>query len=164
MSDSLQPHGLQHTRLPCPSPTPGACSNSCLLSWWCQSNHLILCRPLLLPSVFRRIRVFSNKLAPCIRWPKYWSFSISPSNEYSGLISFRIDWLDLLAVQGTLKSILQHYCSKASVLWHSDFFMVQLLHPYMTAGKTIALTIWTFVSKVISLLFNMLQNISSRPR
>ena len=120
------------------------------------SSHLILCCPLLQqPSVFPSIRVFSNELVLCIRWPKCWSFSfsISPSNEYSGLISFRIDWFDLLAVQGTLKSLLQHHSSKASILWCSAFFMVQLSHPYMTTGKTIALTIWTFVNKVISLLF-----------
>ena len=119
-------------------------------------NHLILCRPLLLlPSVFPSIRVFSNESVLCIRWPKYWSFSfsISPSNEYSRLISFRIDWLDLLAVQGTLKSLLQHHSSKASVLQHSAFFIVQLSHPYMTTGKTIALTVWTFVSKLMSLAF-----------
>ena len=123
------------------------------------SNHLILCHPLLLlPSTFPSIRVFSNESALRIRWPKYWSFSfsISPSNEHPGLISFRMDWLDLLAVQGTLKSLLQHHSSKASILWHSAFFTVQLSHPYMTTGKTIALTRWTFVGKVISLLFNML--------
>ena len=121
------------------------------------SKHLILCRPLLLlPSVFPSIRVFPNESVLCIRWPKYWSFGISASNEYSGLISFRIDWLDLLAVQGTLKSLLQHHSSKASVLQHSAFFMVQLSHPYMPTGKTIALTRWTFVGKVMSLLFNML--------
>ena len=122
-------------------------------------NHLTLCRPLLLlPSVFPSIRVISNKSALHIRWPKYWSFSfsISPSNEYSELISFRMDWLDLLAVQGTLKSLLQHHSSKASILWHSAFFIVQLSHPYMTTGKTISLTRWTFVDKVMSLLFNML--------
>ena len=120
------------------------------------SNHLILCRPLLLLlSVFFSIRVFSNESALCVRWPKYWSFSfsISPSNEYSGLISFRIDWLDLLAVQGTLKSLLQHHSSKASILQCSAFFIVQFSHPYMTTGKTIALTVWTFVGKIISLLF-----------
>ena len=119
------------------------------------SNHLILCHPLLfLPSVFLSIWVFSNKSALHIRWPKCWSFSfsISPSNEYSGLISFRMDWLDLLAVQRTLKSLLQHHSSKASILWCSAFFMVQLSHPYKTSGKTIALTIWTCVSKVMSLL------------
>uniref|UniRef100_A0AC11ELN3 Uncharacterized protein n=1 Tax=Ovis aries TaxID=9940 RepID=A0AC11ELN3_SHEEP len=122
-------------------------------------NHLILCLPhLLLPSIFPTIRVFSNESALHIRWPKYWSFSfnISPSNEHSGLISFRMDWLDLLAVQGTLKSLLQHHSSKASILWHSAFFIAQLSHPYMTTGKTIALTRQTFISKVISLLFNML--------
>ena len=123
------------------------------------SNHLILCHPLLLlPSIFPSIVVFSNESALHIRWPKYWSFSfsISPSNESSGLISFRVDWFDLLAVQGTLKSLLQHHSSKASVLWHSVFFVVQLSHPYMTTGKTIALTRWTFVGKVMSLLFNIL--------
>ena len=123
------------------------------------SNYLILCRPLLLlPSVFPSITVFSNESVLCIRWPKYWScsFSISPSNEHSGLISFRIDEFDLLAVQGTLKSLLQHHSSKASVLWCSAFFMIQLSHPYMTTGKTIALTRWTLVGKIMSLLFNML--------
>ena len=120
------------------------------------SNHLILCHPLLLlPSIFPSIRVFSNELALCIRWPKYWSFSISPSNEYSGLISFMIDWFDLLAVQGILKNPLQHN-SKASALWRSAFFMVQLSHPYMITGKPIALTRWIFVGKVMSLLFNTL--------
>ena len=122
------------------------------------SNHLILCHPfLLLPSVFPSIRVFSNESALHIRWPKYWSFSfnISPSNEYSGLISFRMDWFDLLAVQGTLKSRLQHHSSKASILWRSAFFIVQFSHPYMTTGKTIALTRWNFVGKTMSLLFNM---------
>ena len=122
------------------------------------SNHLFLCHPLLLPpSIFPSIRVFSNESVLHIRWPKYWSysFSISPSNEYLGLISFRMDWLHLLAVQGTLKSLLQHHSSKASILWCSALFMVQLSHPYMTTGKTIALTRQTFVGKVISLLFNM---------
>ena len=120
-------------------------------------NNLVLCHPLvLLSSIFPRIRVFSNELSLCIRCPKCWSFSISPSNEYSGFISFRIDWWDLLAVQGTLKSRLQHHSPKASILWHSAFFMVQLSNPYMTTGKTIALTIQTFVRKVMSLLFNML--------
>ena len=126
------------------------------------SNHLILCNPLfLLPSIFPNIRVFSKELVLRIRWPKYWSFSfsISLSNEYSGLISFRMDWLDLLAVQGTLKSLLQHHSSKASILWLSAFFIVQLSHPYMTTGKTIALTRWIFVSKVMSLLFNMLSRL-----
>ena len=123
------------------------------------SNHLILCHPLLLlPSIFPSIRVFSNDSVLPIRWPKYWSFSfsISPSNEYSGLISFRMDWLDLLAVQGTLKSLRQHHSSKTLILLCSAFFIVQLSHPYMTTGKTIALTRWTFVGKVISLLFNMM--------
>ena len=123
------------------------------------SNHLILCHPLLLPSVFPSIRVCSNEAALRIRWPKYWSFSISPSSEYSGLISFRLDWFDLLAVQGTLKSLLQHHRSKAAILWPSAFFMVQLSHPYMTAGKTVALTRWTFVGKILSLLFNMLSGL-----
>ena len=122
-------------------------------------NHLILCcPPLLLPSIFPSIRIFFKELALHIRWPKYWSFnfSISPSDEYSGLISFRIDWLDLLAVQGTLKSLLQHHSLNASVLWCSAFFMVQLSHPYMTTGKTIALTIWALVGNVMSLLFSIL--------
>ena len=126
------------------------------------SNHLILCHPLLLlPSTFLRIRVFSNESALHIRWPKYWSFSfnISRSNKHSGLISFRMDWLDLLAVQGTLKSLLQHHSSKASIIWCSAFFIVQLSHPYMTTGKTIALTRQTFVNKVMSLFFNMLSRL-----
>ena len=126
------------------------------------SNHLILCRPLLfVPLIVPSIRVFSGESALHIRWPKYWSFSfnISPSNEYSGLISFRIDWLDLLAVQGTLKSLFQHLSSKASVLWHSAFFIVQLSHPYVTTGRNIALTRWTFVDKVMSLLFNTLSRL-----
>ena len=127
-----------------------------------SSNYLILCYSLLLlPSIFPSIRVFSCESVLCIRWPKYWSFSfnISPSNEYSGLISFRMDWLDLLAVQGTLKSLLQHHSSKASILLYSAFFTVQLSHPYMTAGKTTALTRWTFVGKIMSLLFNMLSRL-----
>ena len=127
-----------------------------------SSNHLVLCRPLLfLPSIFPNIRVFSNESALHIRWPKYWSFSfsISPSNEYSELISFRIDWLDLLAVQGTLKSLLQHHSSKASILQRSAFFIVQLSHLYMMTGKNIALTVWIFVGKVMSLLFNMLSRL-----
>ena len=126
------------------------------------SNHLILCRPLLLlPSIFPSIRVFSSESALRVRWPEYWSFSfnISPSNKYSGLISFRMDWLDLLAVQGTLKSLPQHHSSKASILRCSAFFLVQLSHPYMTTGKTIALTRQTFVGKVMSLLFNMLSRL-----
>ena len=127
------------------------------------SNHLILCCPLLLPpSIFPSIRVFSDESILRIRWPKYWSFSfsISPANEYSGLISLRMDWLDLLAVQGTLKSLLQHHSSKASILWHWAFFIVQFSHPYMTTGKTMALTRQTFVSKVMSLLFIMLSRLA----
>ena len=125
------------------------------------SNHLILCHPLLPPSTFPSIRVFSNESALGIRWAKYWSFSfnINPSNEHSGLISFRMDWLDLLAVQGTLKSLLQHHSLNALILRHSAFFIVQLSHPYMTTGKTIALLRWTFVGKVMSLLFNMLSRL-----
>ena len=160
MSDSLWPHGLQHARLPCPSPNSRAYSNSCPSGRSVMpSNHLTLCHPLLLlPSIFPSIRVFSSEWVLCIRWPKYWSFhfSISPSNEHPGLISFRMDWLDLLAVQGALKSLHQHHSSKASVLRLSAFFIVQLSHPYMTTGKTIALTIWTFVDKVMSLFFNMM--------
>ena len=160
MSDSLRPHGLQHARPPCPSPTLRAYSNSSSESVM-PSNHLILCRPLLLPpSIFPSIRVFSNESVLRIKWPNYWSFrfNIGPSNEYSGLISFGIDWWDLLAVQGTLKSLLQH-SSKASILRRSAFFRVQLSHPYMTTGKTIALTRWTFVGKVMSLLLNMLSRL-----
>ena len=126
------------------------------------SNHLILCHPLLLlPSIFPSIRVFSNESALRIRWPKYWSFSfnISPSNEHPGLISFKMDWLDLLAVQGTFKSLLKHHSSKASVLWHSASFIVQLSHPYMTTGKTIVSTRQTFVGQVMSLFFNMLSRL-----
>ena len=144
MSDSLRPHGLQHARLLCPSLTPRACSNSC------PSNHLILsCPLLLLPSIFPIIRVFSDESVLHIRRPKHWifSFSISPSNDYSGLISSRMDWSDLLAVQGTLKSLLQHHSSKPSILWCSTFFIVELSHPYMTTEKTITLTIQTFVGQ-----------------
>ena len=161
MSDSLTPWtAAQQASLSITnswSPPKPMCIKSVM-----PSNHLILCHPLLLlPSVFPRIRVFSNELALCIRWPKYWSFSfnISPSNEHPGLVSFRMDWLDLLAVQGTLKSLLQHYSSKASILLHSAFFIVQLSHPYMTTGKTIALTRRTFVDKVTSLLFNVLSRL-----
>ena len=156
MSDSLRPHGLQHARLPFPSPISGAYSNPCLSKL--PSNHLIFCCPfLLLPSIFPSVRVFSNESVLCIRWPKYWSFSFSISffNEYSGLISFRMDWLDLLAVQGTLKSLLHLHSSKASILQCSAFFIVQLSHPHMTTGKTIALLTWTFVGKVMSLLLNI---------
>ena len=152
MSASLGPHELQHARPPCASPTPGVHSNSCLLSQWC---HLTIssCHPLLLlSSIFPSIRVFSNESALRMRCPKYWSFSfsISPSNEYSGLISFRMDWLDLLVVQGILKSLLQHQSSKASIFRCSTSFIGQLSHPYMTTGKTIALTRWNFVGKVMS--------------
>ena len=139
MSDSLQPHGLQHARFLCPSLSPRVCSNSCPLSYWCHPI-ISLCRPLrLLPSIFPSIRVFSNESALHIRQPKYWSFSfsISPSNKYSGLISFSIDWFDLLSVQGTLNSCLQHHSSKETVFQCSGFFMVQLSHPYMTMEKTI---------------------------
>ena len=131
------------------------------------SNYLILCHPLLFPpSIFPQIRVFSSESVLCIRWPKYWSFSfnISPSNEYSGLIFFRKDWLDLLAVQGTLKGFLQHHSSKALILQCSAFFIVQPSHPYMTTGKTIALTRWTFIDKVMSLLFNMLSTLVDNQR
>ena len=134
MSDSLRPHESQHARPPCPSPTPGVHSDS--------SSHLIFCHPLfLLPSSFPSIRVFSNESALRVRWPKYWSFSfsISPSSEYSGLISFRMDWFDLLTVQGTRKSLLQHHSSKASILRHSAFLMVQLSHPYVSTGKILIL-------------------------
>ncbi|XDA88389.1 hypothetical protein R6Z07F_018054 [Ovis aries] len=164
VSDSSRLHGLQHARLPCPSPSPGVCPKFTSTESVMPSNHLILCCPLLLlPSVFPSIWVFSNDLVLCIRWPKYWSFSfsISPSNEYSGLISFRIDWLDLLAVQGTLKSLLQRHSSKASILQCSAFFTVQLSHLYMTSGKTIALTRWTFVSKITSLVFKILSGLVS---
>ena len=153
---TLQTHELQDARLPCPLSSPRVYSNSL------PSNHLILCHPFLLPpSIFPNIRVFSNESVLHIQWPKYWSFSfsISPFNEYSELISFRMDWLDLLAVQGTLKSLLQHYSSKASILQCSALFIVRLSHPYMTTRKTIALTRRTFVGKVMSLLFNMLSRL-----
>ena len=158
MSDSLQSHESQHARPPCPSPTPGVYSNSCPSSRWC---HPAIRPLLLLPPIPPSIRVFSNESTLHMRWPKYWSFSfsISPSNEHPGLISFRMDWLDLLAVQGPLKSLLQHHSSKASILWHSAFFTVQLSHPYMTTGKTIALTRWTFVGKVMFQLFNTLSRL-----
>ena len=152
VSDSLRLHELQHARPPCPSPTN---SQSLLKFMYIElvmpSNKLILCRPiLLLPSVFPTVRVFSNKSVLHIRQPKYWSFSFSKnlSNEYSRLISFRIDWFDLLVVQGTFKSLLQHHSSKASSLWHSAFFMIQLSHPYMTTGKTLALTRCTLTQTV----------------
>ena len=163
MSNSLQPHELQYARPPFPSSTPGVHPNSCPLSRRCHptiSSSVV-------PFSFRpqsfpvSVRVFPNESTLRIRWPKYWSFSfnISPSNEHPGLISFRMDWLDLLAIQGSLKSLLQHHSSKASILRHSAFFTVQLSHPYMTTGKTIALTRWTFVDKVMSLLFNMLSRL-----
>ena len=155
MSDSLWSLELQHARLPCPSLSSRVCPDLMSIESVMPSNHLcLLCHPLLLlPSIFPR--VFSNELVLRIKWPKYWSFSfnISPSNEHSGMISFRIEWFDLLAVQRTFKSLLQHHSSKASILWHSTFFMVQLSHLYMTTGKTIALSRWTFVGKVMSLLF-----------
>ena len=143
MSNSLRPHESQHARPPCPSPIPGVHSDSTSIESVMPSSHLILCHPLLLlPPVPPSIRVFSNESTLRMRWPKYWSFSFSiiPSKEHPGLSSFRMDWLDLLAVQGTLKSLLQHHTSKASILRCSDFFTVQLSHPYMTTGKTIALT------------------------
>ena len=169
VSDSLQPHGLQHARLPCPSPTPGAYSNSCPLSWWCYQT------------ISSSVIPFSSCLQSFPEsgsFPMSWlfasgaqsigslSFSICPSNEYSGLISFRIDWFDLLAVKGTLQSLLQHHSSKASILWRPAFFMVQLSYPYMTTRKIIALTRRTFVGKVMPLLFNMLSRfvIASLPR
>ena len=161
LSDSLLPHGLQHARLPYLSLSRSLLKLMSIESVM-PSSHLILCCPLLLPpSIFSRIRVFSNESGLHIRWPKYWSFSfsISLSNAYSWLISFRVDWFDLLAVQGTLKSLLQHHSSKASILWRSAFFMFQLSHRYMTTGKTIALTRRTFVRKVMSLLFNKLSKI-----
>ena len=157
MSNSWQPHGLQHARVPCPSLFPKVCSNSYPLSWWCYLTILSSATPfLLLPSVFPSIRTFSSDLAFYIRWPKYWSFSfsINSSNENSGLISFRTDWFDLLVVQGILISLLQHHNSKASTLRCSAFCMVQLSHLCMTTGKIIDLTKWTFVSKVMSLVFN----------
>ena len=156
MSDFLGPHGLQYGKLPCPSPSPGACSNLCTLSRWCHPTISSCVAPFSCPQSFLASGSFSSDSGLHIKWPKYWSFSISPSNEYSGSISFRIDWFDLLAVQGTLKTLLQHYRSKASILWHTAFFMVQLSYPYVTTGKTIALTRWTFVDEALSLLFNML--------
>ena len=148
LSDSLRPRGLQHARLSYPSSTPQSLLKLMSIESAMPFNHLILCCPLL-PSIFPRIKVFSNESVLWIRWPKYWSFSFSigPSNEYSGLISFRMDWLYLLAVQGTLKSLLQHHSLKASIFQCLAFFMVQLSHPYVTTGKATALTIWTFVVK-----------------
>ena len=161
VSNCLQHHEPQHSRPPFHHQLPE--STQTHVHWVGDAtNHLILCRPLLLlPSIFPSIRGFSNKSALRIRWPKYWSFcfKFSPTYEHPGLISFRMDWLDLLAVQGALKSLLQHHSPKASVLLHSAFFIVQLSHPYMTTGKTIALTRWTFSGKVMSLLFNMLSRL-----
>ena len=161
MSNSLRPHELQHVRPPCPSPIRRVCSNSCPLCLWCHSTTSSFVVPFSSCPQSFPASVFSNDLVLHIRWPKYWSFSFStsPSNEHSGLISFRMDWLDLLAVWGTLKSLLQHHSSKASILWCSAFFIVQLSHSYMTSGKTIALTRQTFVGKVMSLLFNMLSSL-----
>ena len=163
MSDSSWPHESQHAKSPCSEFTNSQSSlRLTSMESVMPSSHLILCRPLLLlPAIPPSIRVFSNESTLCMRWPKYWSFSlsISPSTEHPGLISFRMDWLDLLAVQGTLKSLLQHYSSKASFLWCSALFTVQLSHPYMKTGKTVALTRWTFVGKVMSLLLNMLSRL-----
>ena len=161
MSDSLWPHELQHIRLLCPSPTPGVHSNSRPSSWWCHPAISSSVVPFSsCPPIPPSIRVFANESTLHMRWPKYWSFSFSiiPSKGHPGLI-FRMDWLDLLAGQGTPKSLLQHHSSKASILPHSAFFTVQLSHPYMTTGKTIAMTGWTFVGKVMSLLFNMLSRL-----
>ena len=160
MYDSLRPHRPQHVRPPCPSPIPGLYSNTCPLSQWCHPTISSSVFPF--SSIFPSIRVFSNESVLHIRWPKYWSFSFSigPSNEYSGLVSFRMDWLYLIAVQRTLKSLLQHHSSKAAILRHSAFFTVQLLsHPYTTTGKTIALTRRTLVGKVMSLLLKMLSRL-----
>ena len=161
---TLQPHESQHAGLPCPSPTLRVYSDSCPLSQWCHpaiSSSVIpfsACPQSPIPPI---IRVFSSESTLCMRWPNYWSFSfsISPSNEHPGLISFRMDWLDLLAVQGTLKSLLQHHSSEASILWCSAFFTIQLSHTYMTTGKSITLTKWTIIGKVMSLLFNMLSRL-----
>ena len=156
MFDSLWPHELRHTRITCPSPFPRVCSNSCPLSRWCLPTISSSVAPSPPALIFPSIRVFPSVPAFHIRCPKHWSITISTFNEYSGLISFRIDWFDLLAVQGTLKSLLQHHNLKASILQHSAFFMVQLLHLYMTTGKTIALTRQTFIGKVMLLIFNAL--------
>ena len=161
MSASLRPHGLHHTRLPCPSLSPGVCSNSCPFSRWCHPTISSSAAPFSCSHSFLASWCFLvSQLFLSIRWPKYWSFSfrISPSNEYSGLISFRVDWLDILAVEGTLQSLLQHHSSKASILWHSAFFIVQLtsVHDYR---KDHSLTGWTFVGKVMSLSFNVLSRL-----
>ena len=161
VSDSLWPHESQHARPPCPSPTPGVYSNSYSSSRWCRPANSSCCPLLLLPPIPPSIRVFSNESTLRMRWPRCWSFSfsVSLSNEQPGLISFRMDWLDLLAVQGTLRSRLQHHSSKASIFQCSAFFTVQLSHSYMTMGKTIALTRWTFVGTVMSLFLNMLSRL-----
>ena len=162
MSDSLQPHGTAARQASLSINNSQSLLKLMVIALVMPSNHLILCHPLLFPpSILPNTRVFSNESVLHMRWPKYCSFSFSnsPSNEYSGLISFRMDWLDLLAVQGTLKSLLQHHSSKASILQHSAFFTAQLSHPYMTTGKIIALPRWTFVGKVMSLLFNMLSRL-----
>ena len=161
MSDSLQPHESQQARPPCPSPTPGVHSDSRPSSWWCHPAISPFVVPFSSCPQSFPASVFSSESTFHMRWPKYWrfSFSISPFNENPELISFRMDWLDLLAVQGTLKSLLQHHSSKASILWHPAFFTVQLSHPYMTTGKTIALTRWAFVGKVMSLLCDMLSRL-----
>ena len=160
MSNSLRPHDSQHARPPCPSPTPRVYSNSCPLSWWC---HPSISSSMSSPPTFSlsQHQGFSTESVLYIRLPNYWSFSfsISPSNEYSGLVSFRMDWSDLLAVQGTLKSLLQHHSSKASIFLCSAFFIVQLSHPCMTTGKTIALSRQTFVGNIMSLFFNMLSRL-----
>ena len=159
MSDSLRPHGLQHARPPRPSPFPRVPPKfMCIVSVMTCTLLILWCPLLLLPSIFLSIRDFSNESAVCIRWAKYWSisFNISPSNKYTGLISLDIDWLDLLAVQGTLRSLLRHHSSKVSILLHSAFFTVWLSQLYMTTGKTITLTIWTSVDREMSLLFNAL--------
>ena len=158
MSDSLRPHGPQHNQASLSIANSWSLPKLTSIDSVIPSNHLILCHPLLLLlSIFLSIRAFSNESSLCIRWPKYWSFSIniSPSNEHSGLIFFRMDWLNLLAIQGTLKRLLQHHSSKASILWHSAFLIDQLSHVYMTTGKTIDLTRRTFFGKVMSQLFNM---------
>ena len=159
VSDSLQPHELQHGKPPCPSPTPGVCPNSCPSS--CRYHLTISTSVVPFSSCLQSFPTSRSFPMSQLRWPKYWSFSfnLSPSDEHPGLISFRMDWLDLLAVQGTLKSLLQHHSSKASILQHSPFFMVCLSHPYMTTGKSIALTRWNFVGKVMSLVFNMLSRL-----
>ena len=162
VSDSLQPHELQHARPPCPSPTPGVHSDSRPLSQWCHPAISFSVVPFSsCPQSLQASESFPNESTLHMRWPKYWSFSfrIIPSKEILGLISFRMDCLDLLAVQGTLKSLLQHHSSKASILWHSAFFTVQVSHPYMSTGKTIALTRRTFVGKVMSLLLNTLSRL-----